>query len=92
MCQNIFTKGSRKNKFAPIEIHIKIIALLKALEKEFEKLSVVDEGEYYESGNVDRLNELIDGCYSAKDKEKEKNPKLEGPVRLKSGRIVDLIS
>ena len=53
---------------------------------------MIDEGEYYESGNVDRLKELIDGCYNAMDEEKEKNPKLEGPVRLKSGRIVDLIS
>ena len=66
--------------------------LLKALESEFENLSVVDEGEYFESGDIDRLKELIDGCYDAMDKEKEKNPKLEGPVRLNSGRVVDLIS
>ncbi len=90
--EDLYLQEYCKTQFAPIEIHIKIIALLKALEKEFEKLFVVDEGEYYESGNVDRLNELIDGCYNAMDEEKEKNPKLEGPVRLKSGRIVDLIS
>jgi hypothetical protein len=68
------------------------VELLKALESEFENLSVVDEGEYFESGDIDRLKELIDGCYDAMDKEKEKNPKLEGPVRLNSGRVVDLIS
>ena len=90
--EDLYLQEYCKTQFAPIEIHVELVGLLKALEVEFENLSVVDEGEYFESGDIDRLSELIDGCYDAMDKEKEKNPKLEGPVRLNSGRIVDLIS
>jgi len=90
--EDLYLQEYCKTQFAPIEVHIEIIALLKKLENEFENLSVVDEGEYFETKNIDRLIELIDGCYNAIDEEKEKNPNLKGPVRLKSGRIVDLLS
>lgn len=90
--EDLYIQEYCKTQFAPVGIHIEIISLLKSLENEFETLSIVDEGEYFESGNIDRLTELMNGCYDAIDKEKEKNPALKGPVRLKSGRIVDLIS
>ena len=81
-----------KTQFGPIEIHIELINLLKALEPEFAELDIFDEGEYYDSGNVERLNELIQGCHNLMDEMREKDPNLEGPITLPSGRIVDLMS
>ncbi len=63
-------------------------------------ITVHFEGRLKESDSFDRcvriLTKYIDKNswdYSEiVEKEKEKNPALKGPVRLKSGRIVDLIS
>ena len=79
-----------KYQFAPEQVHIEIVELLKQLEPQFEKLIVLDEGEYYETGDLKTLvehrrqcDEFIQRCLA--------EPGNKGPLRLGSGRIVDLV-
>ncbi len=52
--------SSVKTQFAPTDIHISIINLLKYLKKRYvPNLKVIDEGEYWESGDKEKLIEKI---------------------------------
>jgi hypothetical protein len=81
-----------KTQFADIEIHIKIIGFLRNIETFFDKLIIFDEGEYWETNNVELLQEHIDNCFKEIEKEKKENKNLDGPYRLEDGRIIDLMS
>jgi hypothetical protein len=80
-----------KTQFAEIKIHIKIINLLKQIEPFFENLIVYDEGEYWETGNAEILEEHFENCFKAIEEAKKENIKLSGPFRISDGRIVDLM-
>jgi hypothetical protein len=52
---------STKTQFAGADIHTKIIGLLKYLDKKYlDNLTVIDEGEYWQTGNKKLLDEKID--------------------------------
>jgi hypothetical protein len=80
-----------KTQFAPVEVHIQIVELLKQLESNFEELTVDDEGQFYKSGNLHLLKEHRNRCDEV-FREYLSKPGNTGPVRLASGRIVDLTS
>jgi len=44
-----------KTQFAEIEVHIRIIQLLRLMEPYFEELDVMDEGEYWDTGDASIL-------------------------------------
>jgi hypothetical protein len=80
-----------KTQFVVTEIHIKIIQLLKKIEPYFQDLIVNDEGEYWDTGDVELLQMHLDNCFRAIEDAKSENLKLSGPYRVKGERIVDLM-
>lgn len=80
-----------KTQFVGIDTHLKIISLLKEIQPHFIYLQVTDEGEYWGSEDKSLLQECLDSYFDAAEKAKTKNPKLNGPYRLKDGRLIDLM-
>ncbi|WP_278352432.1 hypothetical protein [Chryseobacterium gleum] len=89
--KDLYIQEFCKTQFASTEIHIKIIELLEILKEYFECLTVVDEGEYWETKNYDQLDEHWENFYIAMDRTIQENSSLRGPFKLKSGRIIDLM-
>src|SRR5262249_26471344 len=89
---NLFLQEFCKTQYAPIEVHVQIVNLLRHLEPEFSGLRVDDEGEYWSSSDLPTLRRHLDACFLALDKHLESNPNMIGPVRGPDGRILDLVS
>jgi hypothetical protein len=89
--RDLYVQEYTKTQFAPPEVHKEIVALLDEIRTLFLELEVVDEGEYYETRDEDALLRYRDECFEALDEHLAKDRTLRGPVRLASGRIVDLI-
>jgi hypothetical protein len=90
--RDLYVQEFVKTQFAPIEIHLQIVELLRALSTEFEDLQVEDEGEYWDTSNPAALDGHRQACFHALKDELAKHPDHVGPVRLSTGRIVDLMS
>ena len=90
--EDLFFGNSVKTQFAPPEVHVGIINLLKSLQPFLKELHVFDEGEFWETQDISLLEEIQENCWTLLQEKLEENPSLKGPVRLKSGRIADLIS
>ncbi|MBL8016339.1 MAG: hypothetical protein JNK43_03640 [Ignavibacteria bacterium] len=55
-----YSLNSIKTQFAPVEIHITIVKLLRYIKKKYiSDLEVTDEGSYWEKGDTDLLAEKI---------------------------------
>lgn len=80
-----------KTQFAPIEIHIAVIELLRKLEPAFVSLEVVDESEFWETNDSLMLEKAFVRFFEAVEEHKAKNPNVDGPYRLDNGRIADLL-
>ena len=78
-----------KTQFVDIDVHVKIIELLKKIEPYFQVLIVDDEGEYWNTGDIQLLQNNLDNCFRAIEVAKSENPNLSGPYRIKGERIVD---
>ena len=89
--ENSYLQDYCKTQFADVSVHILVISLLKEIEPYFDSLSVFDEGEYWETSDINNLQQHIDNCFQAIEDAKKENATLEGPFRLNNGRIVDLI-
>jgi hypothetical protein len=89
--EEYFIQEYTKTQFAPIEVHIAIVELLREVAGMFESLSVTDEGEFYETNDRAILSGHIDWCNNAIARQRKQNPDLRSAFRLPSGRIVDLI-
>ena len=74
-----------------LDIHIKIIELLRKIEPFFKNLLVTDEGEYWLTNNREVLDKHINICFKAMEDARKENPKLSGPYRVSDGRIVDFL-
>jgi hypothetical protein len=81
-----------KTQFAPSRVHMEIVELLRILQPEFRSLSVLDEGEYWDTADESRLESHLSACFKALDEHLERDPNLMGPVRAPSGRILDLVT
>ena len=79
-----------KTQFAGPQVHIAVIGLLKAIEPSFSHLDVLDEGEYWKSGSMDKLKENMEGVDATIANIKKTHPEAIGPTKLPDGRIVDL--
>jgi hypothetical protein len=80
-----------KTQFADINIHILLINFFKQIQPYFNNLIVIDEGEYWETNNKNKLQDFFDNYFNAAEKEKSENSKLDGPYRLENGRLIDLM-
>jgi hypothetical protein len=90
--RDLFMQDYTKTQFAPIEVHVKMIRLLKEIAPQFVELVVEDEGEYWDTEDVDALARNLETCFRAMRVLLSSNPDLQGPVHLPSGRIADVVS
>jgi len=89
---DLFMQDYVKTQFSGVTIHLEVIALFDELKPHFKKLSVDDEGEYWETRNKKTLENHIDTVNRMIKDIRTKNPKAEGPIKLPSGRIADVIN
>jgi len=89
--KDLYIQEYCKTQFAPIEIHLKVIELLHVLVQYFESIDILDEGEYWETNDVNLLEQNWEDFYIAMDKAIEENNSLQGPFKLENGRIIDLM-
>lgn len=89
--KDLYIQEYIKTQFAPQEIHILVSRFLHAVEPEFVQMEVVDEGEYFETGDISMLEHHRKRFFEALDEYLAQDDKYYGPVRLPSGRIVDAL-
>jgi hypothetical protein len=80
-----------KTQYAEIETHLKIIEFLRLIETHFEWLNIDDEGEYWETNNLEILQSHIDKSFEIIEELKKNNKNQDGPFRILDERIVDLM-
>jgi hypothetical protein len=80
-----------KTQFAGVDTHIRLIHILRDIEKFFETIAVNDEGEYWESENQTVLEGHIRTCNEAIAEIAAQSPRAQIKVREPNGRITDLI-
>jgi hypothetical protein len=90
--RDLYIQEYTKTQFAGPEIHVAVVVLLRALQPLFEKLDVIDESEYWETGDAQNLRATMKRCDEAIADEFAKRPKAQRKVKLPSGRIIDILS
>jgi hypothetical protein len=89
--ENFYLQEYCKTQFADISVHILVVDLLRQIEPFFQSLVVIDEGDYWETGDLNILQQHKDNCFQAIEDAKKDDATLDGPYRLSNGRIVDLM-
>jgi len=89
---DLYVQEFIKTQFAGPHVHSQVVELLRSLEPRFETLSVEDEGDFWSTGDKDALQEHFSAFERALAEHLRENPGAQGPVRLPSGRWVDVIS
>jgi len=89
--KDLFMQDYCKTQFAPAQIHIAIIGLLKKIQPHFSNLTVVDEGEYWETEDTRLLEQNMSYIFEQIKNIKKENPNANGPFRTKDGRIIDIM-
>jgi hypothetical protein len=80
-----------KTQFAGADVHADVAQFLKGLTSHFVDWAVEDEGEFYETGDLELLQQHMTAFDKALDEHLKNNPDARGPVRLPSGRWVDVM-
>ena len=89
---DLYVQEFTKTQFAGPQVHLKVLELLKALRPFFRDLRVEDEGEYWETGNLQGLIEHLNRAQKAIEAELAKYPDGQMKVKTPSGRIMDLVT
>lgn len=89
--KDLYIQEYCKTQFAGVSLHIAIVEFLRSVEPCFEKLSVVDEGEFWDTNDIKILEGKFEDFFAAFESAIRENPKLKGPFRMRDGRIVDLM-
>ncbi len=89
---NLFVQEFCKTQFAGVATHVEIIDLLRAVSTHFDRLEVSDEGEFWETGDVDILAGHLNRIDEILAEMKRDDPTADGPIRLESGRFIDLMT
>ena len=76
-----------KTQFADISVHLLVIDLLRQIEPFFHCLTVIDEGEYWDTSDIAILQQLLDDCFQAMDEAKKEDVTLADPLKLENGII-----
>lgn len=90
--KGLYVQEYTKTQFAPIEIHVALINLLQLMQPHFARLEIVDEGEFFETRDLDTLTNHRNRCFELLDEYLVQEDKYYGPIRLESKRIVDVMS
>ena len=89
--ENLYVQEFCKTQFADISVHILVVDLLRQIQPYFDNFIVEDEGEYWETSDINVLQHHIDNCFRAIEDMKKENDKVNGPIQLENGRIIDLM-
>jgi hypothetical protein len=89
---NLFIQEFVKTQFAGVQIHLKVVELLRAIRPFFSEFKVEDEGEFWQSGDVKRLEEHMRSIQNVIDAEIKKNPSSRMKIKSPNGRIFDLLT
>jgi hypothetical protein len=89
--QELYVSEWVKTQFAGLDTHIRLIQILRDLERFFETLAVNDEGEYWESENSGGLSRPHPTLQRSDCRIRRKNPRSQIKVKEPNGRLTDLI-
>jgi hypothetical protein len=89
--RELFLQEWVKTQFAGVDTHIRLIQILRDIERFFHSLAVNDEGEYWESENKETLADHIRRCNEVIADFAAKNPRAQVKVKTPNGRLIDLI-
>lgn len=89
--ENFYIQEYCKTQFAGPKVHIAIVQLLRSLQSLFAKLTVEDEGEYWDSGDEPVLARHMQSIDSQIARLVAEKPTRQFAVRLPSLRIADVI-
>ena len=89
---DLYVQEFTKTQFPGPGIHLKVVALLRVLKPFFRQLEVEDEGEYWETGNVQTLVEHMNATKQVIEAELRKDPSSQAKIKTPEGRIMDLLS
>ena len=87
---DLYLQDFCKTQFAGVATHIEVVEFLRDIEPFFDSLTVFDEGEFWDTNDINILEQKFEDFVDAFDKAIKENPKLKGPFRVE-GRIVDLL-
>lgn len=90
--RDLYIQEFTKTQFAGATTHLHILELLKSIEPYFRKLTIEDEGEYWETSDIQILLDHISRNQKVIDEAVQKDPSVRTKVRTPSGRIIDIIS
>lgn len=88
----LYVQEYTKTQFAGVNTHVQVLNLLKRIKPLFRDLKVLDEGEYWETGDAWILSEHMNRIQEIIDEELAKNPRARAKIKTSSGRITDLIT
>jgi hypothetical protein len=89
--KNFYLQEYCKTQFADISVHILVVDLLRQIAPYFQNFVVEDEGDYWNTRDINILQWHIDNCFQAIEDAKKEDATMDGPYRLSNGRIVDLM-
>jgi hypothetical protein len=72
--RDLYVQEFVKTQFAPVEVHLGVIELLRLLAPEFERLTVEDDGEYWDTSDVSVLARHIQKCMHVLEDELRNRP------------------
>jgi hypothetical protein len=89
---DLYLQEFTKTQFAGVQIHIHVVKLLKAIQPFFRDLRVEDEGERWETEDIQILTEHFAWAQKAIEAELRENRSAQMKVKTPSGRILDLMT
>ena len=89
--RDLYIQEFTKTQFAPVEIHVLLVDFLRSNLEMFESIEVIDEGEFFDTNDLELLNKHLQACNALLEQYLEQPDKYYGPVKLENGRIVDLM-
>ena len=81
-----------KTQFAGLDCHLAVLGLLHELTPYLSDLDVEDEGEFWDTSETALLARNLAVCDRMLRDALDESPNARGPVRLPSGRWVDIIA
>jgi hypothetical protein len=89
--RDLYMQEFTKTQFAGAQIHLQVLELLSTIELFFRELKIEDEGEYWETKDLQLLESHIEWSRSAIEAQLTKNPAASVKVRTPDGKIIDLM-
>ena len=78
-----------KTQSCPVSVHVEVVELLRSVQDLFDDFKVIDEGEYWETGNTDLLERKQSFLGDQIERLKGMHPDAEGPVDIPDTRFED---